>query len=212
MLITMFQVALGGAIGSVARFATGVVVTRGLGAGGFPLGVLTVNVLGSFLMGALVVYLGQRGLAALNPFLMTGVLGGFTTFSAFSLETLTSGRARPDRAGGALCRAVGRRIAPGDFRRGADHARGAGMSGVTTRTVAAGEGDQRLDRWLKRHFPQITQGRIEKGCRKGEIRVDGGRVKASTRLDAGQQVRVPPLPDSKAPARPRTVSRRPTPA
>lgn len=89
MLITMLQVALGGAIGSAARFATGVVVTRGLGAGGFPLGVLTVNVLGSFLMGALLVYLGQRGLAALNPFLMTGVLGGFTTFSAFSLETLT---------------------------------------------------------------------------------------------------------------------------
>jgi 23S rRNA pseudouridine955/2504/2580 synthase len=77
------------------------------------------------------------------------------------------------------------------------------MSGVMTRTVAAGEGDQRLDRWLKRHFPQITQGRIEKGCRKGEIRVDGGRVKASTRLDAGQQVRIPPLPDSKAPARPK---------
>jgi CrcB protein len=89
MLITMFQVALGGAIGSVARFATGVVVTRSLGAGGLPLGALTVNVLGSFLMGALLVYLGQRGLAALNPFLMTGVLGGFTTFSAFSLETLT---------------------------------------------------------------------------------------------------------------------------
>ena len=89
MLITMLQVALGGAIGSAARFATGVAVTRGLGAGGFPLGVLTVNILGSFLMGALVVYLGQRGSAALNPFLVTGVLGGFTTFSAFSLETLT---------------------------------------------------------------------------------------------------------------------------
>jgi CrcB protein len=89
MLTTMLHVALGGAIGSAARFATGVVVTRSLGAGVFPLGVLTVNILGSFLMGALVVYLGQRGLAALNPFLMTGVLGGFTTFSAFSLETLT---------------------------------------------------------------------------------------------------------------------------
>lgn len=77
------------------------------------------------------------------------------------------------------------------------------MSGVLSITVAAGEGDQRLDRWLKRHFPQITQSRIEKSCRKGEIRVDGGRVKASTRLDAGQQVRIPPLPDSKAPARPK---------
>ncbi|AHM03972.1 Ribosomal large subunit pseudouridine synthase C [Roseibacterium elongatum DSM 19469] len=74
------------------------------------------------------------------------------------------------------------------------------MSGVQTITVAEGEGDQRLDRWLKRRFPQITQGRIEKGCRKGEIRVDGGRVKASTRVETGQAVRVPPLPEAEAPA------------
>ncbi len=67
--------------------------------------------------------------------------------------------------------------------------------------VAEGEGDQRLDRWFRRRFPQISQGRIEKLCRKGEIRVDGGRVKASTRVEAGQTVRVPPLPDTAAPAR-----------
>ena len=69
------------------------------------------------------------------------------------------------------------------------------MSGVQTLTVATGDGDQRLDRWFKRQFPHVPQGRVEKMCRKGEIRVDGGRVKASTRLEAGQQVRVPPLPD-----------------
>lgn len=73
------------------------------------------------------------------------------------------------------------------------------MSGVQTITVAEGEGDQRLDRWLKRRFPQVSQGRIEKMCRKGELRVDGGRVKASTRVEEGQQVRVPPLPDTEAP-------------
>jgi 23S rRNA pseudouridine955/2504/2580 synthase len=73
------------------------------------------------------------------------------------------------------------------------------MSGVQTVIVAAGEGDQRLDRWLKRRFPQITQGRIEKACRKGEIRVDGGRVKPATRVEEGQSVRVPPLPDAAAP-------------
>ena len=44
-------------------------------------------------------------------------------------------------------------------------------------------------------FPHLPQGRIEKMCRKGEIRVDGGRVKAATRLEAGQAVRIPPLPD-----------------
>jgi 23S rRNA pseudouridine955/2504/2580 synthase len=70
---------------------------------------------------------------------------------------------------------------------------------VQTVTVGPGEGDQRLDRWLRRRFPQITQGRIEKGCRKGEIRVDGGRVKPATRVEEGQQVRVPPLPEAAAP-------------
>lgn len=73
------------------------------------------------------------------------------------------------------------------------------MSGVQTVTVAPGEGDQRLDRWLKRRFPQITQGRIEKGCRKGEIRVDGGRAKPATRIEDGQSVRVPPLPETAPP-------------
>jgi 23S rRNA pseudouridine955/2504/2580 synthase len=73
------------------------------------------------------------------------------------------------------------------------------MSGVQMLTVAADDADQRLDRWFKRQFPQISQGRLEKMCRKGEIRVDGGRVKASTRLVAGQSVRVPPLPDAAAP-------------
>ncbi len=70
------------------------------------------------------------------------------------------------------------------------------MSGVQVITVAEGDGDQRLDRWLRRLFPHVSQGRIEKMCRKGELRVDGGRVKASTRLEVGQSVRLPPLPDA----------------
>ena len=73
------------------------------------------------------------------------------------------------------------------------------MSGVQTLEVAPGDGDQRLDRWFRRQFPQISQGRIEKMCRKGEIRVDGGRVKPATRVEAGQKVRIPPLPDQAAP-------------
>ncbi len=70
------------------------------------------------------------------------------------------------------------------------------MSGVQTLHVSAGEGDQRLDRWFRRRFPHVSQGRIEKMCRKGEIRVDGGRVKPATRVLEGQAVRVPPLPDA----------------
>jgi 23S rRNA pseudouridine955/2504/2580 synthase len=74
------------------------------------------------------------------------------------------------------------------------------MSGVQVLTVAAGEGDQRLDRWFRRRFPHVSRGRIEKMCRKGEVRVDGGRVKPATRIEEGQEVRIPPLPDEAAPA------------
>ncbi|MBU2991636.1 fluoride efflux transporter CrcB [Octadecabacter sp. 1_MG-2023] len=87
MIPTVFHVALGGAIGAAARYGVGVALFRPTG--GFPFGVLAVNIIGSFLMGLLVVYLGQKMLTHLNPLLMTGVLGGFTTFSAFSLEAYT---------------------------------------------------------------------------------------------------------------------------
>ncbi|MEM6310564.1 MAG: RluA family pseudouridine synthase [Pseudomonadota bacterium] len=73
------------------------------------------------------------------------------------------------------------------------------MNGVQMIEVAQGEGDQRLDRWIKRKFPQLSQGRIEKMCRKGECRVDGGRVKANSRIEDGQMVRIPPLPAAAAP-------------
>lgn len=74
------------------------------------------------------------------------------------------------------------------------------MSRVQTLTIQEDDGDQRLDRWFRKQFPQISQGRIDKMCRKGEIRVDGGRVKGSTRVEVGQQVRIPPLPSEAAPA------------
>lgn len=88
MIWTLSQVALGGAIGASARFVTGVGVLRLVGPG-FPWAIITVNVLGSFLMGVFVVTAANRGLTYLAPFVMTGILGGFTTFSAFSLETVT---------------------------------------------------------------------------------------------------------------------------
>ena len=69
------------------------------------------------------------------------------------------------------------------------------MSLVQTLTVGDDEAEQRLDRWFRRHFPRVSQGKIEKMCRKGEIRVDGGRVKAATRIAPGQTVRIPPLPE-----------------
>ena len=76
------------------------------------------------------------------------------------------------------------------------------MSGVQTLTIGPDEGDQRLDRWLKRRFPQVTQGMVEKFCRKGELRIDGKRAKAADRIEPGQQVRVPPLPEAAPPPPP----------
>src|SRR4051794_24805797 len=65
---------------------------------------------------------------------------------------------------------------------------------TATRTVTDDEADIRLDRWFRRHFPGTTQGVIEKLCRTGQVRVDGRRAEAATRLAPGQAVRVPPLP------------------
>jgi 23S rRNA pseudouridine955/2504/2580 synthase len=69
------------------------------------------------------------------------------------------------------------------------------MSAVMNIKVGEDEAEQRLDRWFRRKFPHISQGRVEKMCRKGEIRVDGGRVKAASHIAPGQTVRVPPMPD-----------------
>ncbi len=79
-MIVIF-VGLGGAIGAILRYGVGVLVAT-------PLATLTVNVIGSFLIGVVWVMLAQKGLDRASAFLITGVLGGFTTFSAFSLDAL----------------------------------------------------------------------------------------------------------------------------
>ncbi len=71
------------------------------------------------------------------------------------------------------------------------------------RAVTEDEADIRLDRWLRRHFPAVTQGAIQKLCRTGQLRVDGKRAEAATRLAPGQSVRVPPLPASSRAPKPR---------
>lgn len=80
------------------------------------------------------------------------------------------------------------------------------MSGVQTVTVKPGEAGLRLDRWLKQRYPGIGHGRVQKWLRTGQVRVDGRRVKAGARLEAGQQVRIPPIavqpPAAEGPARP----------
>lgn len=80
------------------------------------------------------------------------------------------------------------------------------MSAVETRTVAPDEADLRLDRWFRRHYPELGHGRLQKLLRTGQVRVDGRRVRGDARLGPGQTVRVPPLA---APAREVREARRP---
>ena len=81
-------VAAGGAIGAGTRHLANVAALRLVGVA-FPWGTLVINIVGSFLMGIVVEVIARRAGASaeLRLFIATGVLGGFTTFSAFSLET-----------------------------------------------------------------------------------------------------------------------------
>jgi 23S rRNA pseudouridine955/2504/2580 synthase len=86
------------------------------------------------------------------------------------------------------------------------------MSGVQQIEVGREEGEVRLDRWFKRRFPALTHGRLEKLLRTGQVRVDGGRAKASQRVQPGQVIRVPPLGEASegkgAPRKPAELSAR----
>ncbi len=103
MLMFYVLVALGGAMGSVARAAGSIWMLRITGAG-FPWGTIAINVLGSFVIGVLAILLGpglrSEWAADARALLMIGVCGGFTTFSSFSLQTVEL--ARQGRAAAAL--------------------------------------------------------------------------------------------------------------
>jgi 23S rRNA pseudouridine955/2504/2580 synthase len=66
-------------------------------------------------------------------------------------------------------------------------------------TVEPAEAETRLDRFIRRRYPALTQGALQKMLRSGQIRVDGKRAEAKTRLSAGVQLRIPPMPTEQAP-------------
>lgn len=86
-MLNILLVAVGGAVGSVCRYLTGLAALRLIGSG-FPWGTLTVNIVGSFAIGCLAeaIIRGASAPVDLRLLLITGFLGGFTTFSAFSLD------------------------------------------------------------------------------------------------------------------------------
>jgi CrcB protein len=95
-LLTYLWIAIGGAIGSVARYGCSDLAARTFG-GTFPWGTLIVNVVGSFVIGAFATLTGPDGRWMVGPdariFVTVGICGGFTTFSSFSLQTLNLMRA-----------------------------------------------------------------------------------------------------------------------
>lgn len=82
------------------------------------------------------------------------------------------------------------------------------MAEVTTLSVEPGDDGVRLDRWLRRRWPHLGQIQIHKLARSGQLRVDGARVRADTRLVGGAQVRVPPMSEAPAKARGAALSPR----
>ena len=91
-MLTYLWIAIGGALGSMARYACSRLAAEWVGEA-FPYGTLFINVLGSFVIGAFATLTGPGGRVMAPPdlrqFVIVGVCGGYTTFSAFSLQTLT---------------------------------------------------------------------------------------------------------------------------
>jgi len=86
-MTTVLLIALGGAVGAVSRYGFGALAQRAAHAG-FPVGTLAVNVVGCILVGALAkLFANTQTHSQLRAFLIVGFCGGFTTFSAFSLES-----------------------------------------------------------------------------------------------------------------------------
>lgn len=87
-MVIYLYIAMGGALGALARFGV-VQQSARFFATSFPVGTLLVNIVGSFLMGLVAFYvLSRSGFTGTRALVMTGFLGGFTTFSAFSLDVL----------------------------------------------------------------------------------------------------------------------------
>lgn len=102
-MLTILYVALGGALGTVARYLLNLAITTRAG-DLFPWGTLTINIIGSFVIGLFAALTGPAGRVVASPdarlFVLVGLCGGFTTFSSFSLQTLALFEAgEPLRAG-----------------------------------------------------------------------------------------------------------------
>ncbi len=216
-MLNVVLVAIGGALGSVARYGVSLAAGRWLGLG-FPYGTLFVNITGSFAMGALIAWLGRH--VEMPPewrlFLAVGVLGGYTTFSSSVSMRSSFGRVEPK---GRRCSTSGCRWSSGFWRSRpgwpssvssaedrrrcsgcapnavSPLARAIGKENVGSRADQGGGGrDGPAPRSLVQDpLSGLGFGHLQKLLRSGQVRIDGGRAKTDTRLEAGQMIRVPPM-------------------
>ena len=184
----MAAVAVGGAIGSVARYLMAGLVPVG-GLGGFSLRDFRGQYQWRLHHGPAGELMALKWNVSLEmrAFLTTGIMGGYTTFSTFSLDSALLIQ-RGSYASAALISWVRRcfrswHCLPGSGR--------FGRSMPELRTIAEEDDGIRLDRWFRRHYPALTHARLEKLLRKGEVRLDGKRAKSADRV-AGQSLRLPP--------------------
>jgi 23S rRNA pseudouridine955/2504/2580 synthase len=83
------------------------------------------------------------------------------------------------------------------------------LSAVRHIAVQSDDGEVRLDRWFKRHYPDLSYGQVAKWLRTGQVRVDGHRAKPGQRVSQGQEIRVPPMPATRTDERPAERKRPP---
>ena len=197
-------IAGGGAIGTALRLLVFHLVSRQGSDLSFVLSTVMVNVIGSGALGALVAMrsVGPQLTSDTRSIILIGVLGGFTTFSAFTFDIISHchgawhqphphicGWHHRDSAAGLLW------VLPaceGVLSMDADTS----PSGPDWWLIDVGEdwSGARLDRFLRRVVPGLTQGPLEKMLRSGLIRLDGAKVKPSTRIETGQSLRMPAAP------------------
>lgn len=109
-MLQFLSVGIGGALGAMGRYGAGLLCRTALSTGAFPLATLLVNVTGSFLIALAACWFESRSAmgSCSQLFIMTGVMGGFTTFSSFSLETMNlAGQGRMGLAAVNVCLSVG---------------------------------------------------------------------------------------------------------
>ena len=170
-------------MGSLARYSVASLVQSAAWPG-FPWGIFTVNITGGFVMGVLTEALALKfNPPEIRAFLMVGVMGGYTTFSSFSLDSALLIERGAYASAAAYIGGLGGAVGCGAVRGALDRA-----DSVSVEAVSVDQDDDgiRLDRWFKRHYPALGHGPLEKLLRTGRC---GSTASAPRRATAWRRGR-----------------------